>query len=89
MFGPSFVILHCASPADAPIPDVVASEQSKSVVIVDDEKQAHLHGLVFRALSKACLDPVASARLILALPKRAGQEAATARFAPELPAVYQ
>lgn len=65
VLGPSFVIFRFGLLFDAPIPDVVASEQLKSILIVEDEKEAHLHDLLFRALGGASLDPAASKRLIL------------------------
>jgi transcriptional regulator with XRE-family HTH domain len=65
VLGPSFVIFRFGLHAVAPIPDVVASEQLKSILIVEDEKEAHLHDLLFQALGRVSLDPAASRELIL------------------------
>jgi transcriptional regulator with XRE-family HTH domain len=65
VLGPSFVIFHFVSDADAILQDVVASEQLKTVFTVEGEQEAYLHSLVFQALVRASLDPAASRALIL------------------------
>jgi hypothetical protein len=82
VLGPAFVIFRFGSPDDALLPDIAASEQLKSIVIVEDERHVHLHRLVFEALDTESLGPAASRTLILeaadswlpaSLPPPAGQ----------------
>jgi|ERR1022692_374256 hypothetical protein len=63
--GPAFVIFRFGPDNGAAVPqEVVASEQLKTILTVEDEHEAHLHRLVFNALAGACLDPAASRALI-------------------------
>jgi transcriptional regulator with XRE-family HTH domain len=65
VLGPAFVVFHFVSDTDGILPDVVASEQLKTVFTVEGEQETYLHRLVFQALVGASLDPAASkARII-------------------------
>jgi transcriptional regulator with XRE-family HTH domain len=63
--GPAFVVFEFVSSEDAPMPDVAASEQLKSILIEEDEQQTHIYGLAFRALENASLSPAASSDLLV------------------------
>jgi transcriptional regulator with XRE-family HTH domain len=65
VLGPAFVTFRFGPPTDALLPDIAASEQLKSIVIVEDERHVHLHRLVFEALDNESLSPAKSSALIL------------------------
>jgi transcriptional regulator with XRE-family HTH domain len=65
VFGESFVIFGFRDDSDAMLHDVVITEQLKSSVTVEGERETHLHRIAFHALSDAALDAAASRALIL------------------------
>jgi transcriptional regulator with XRE-family HTH domain len=65
VLGPAFVVFRFVSDTGGILQDVVASEQLKTVVTVEDEQQAYLHRLVFQSLVSASLDAAASRALIV------------------------
>jgi transcriptional regulator with XRE-family HTH domain len=69
--GPAFAVFQFGSAEGAAMPDVVASEQLKTILIEESEQQAHLHSLVFRALETESLIPAASRDLILEIAESA------------------
>jgi transcriptional regulator with XRE-family HTH domain len=69
--GPAFAVFEFGSAEGGALPDVVASEQLKTILIEESEQQAHLHSLVFRALEGASLSPAESTDLILEIAESA------------------
>jgi transcriptional regulator with XRE-family HTH domain len=65
VFGESFVIFGFRGDSDAVPPDVVITEQLRSSVTVEGEKETYLHRIAFQALSEASLSPAESRALIL------------------------
>jgi transcriptional regulator with XRE-family HTH domain len=65
VFGESFVIFGFRDDSDAMLHDVVITEQLRSSVMVEGERETYLHRIAFQSLSNAALDPVASRALIL------------------------
>ena len=65
VFGESFVILGFEAGSDAVLQDVVVTEQLRSSVTLDGERETYLHRIAFQALCDASLDPAASRALIL------------------------
>jgi transcriptional regulator with XRE-family HTH domain len=65
VFGESFVILGFGDGSDAMLQDVVVTEQLRSSLTLDGERETYLHRIAFQALSDAALDPAASRALIL------------------------
>ena len=65
VFGESFVIFGFRDDDDAMLPDVVFTEQLRSSVTLEGERETYLHRIAFRTLSEASLDPAESRALIL------------------------
>jgi transcriptional regulator with XRE-family HTH domain len=65
VFGESFVILGFGADSDAMLQDVVVTEQLRSSVTLDGERETYLHRIAFQMLADAALDPAASRALIL------------------------
>jgi hypothetical protein len=65
VFGESFVIFGFRDDSDAMLPDVVITEQLKSSVTLEGERDTYLHRIAFQTLSEASLDPAESRALIL------------------------
>jgi len=65
VFGESFVIFGFRDDDDAMLPDVVITEQLRSSVTLEGERETYLHRIAFRTLSEASLDPAESRALIL------------------------
>jgi Domain of unknown function (DUF5753) len=65
VFGESFVIFGFAAGSDAMLQDVVVTEQLRSSVTLEGERETYLHRIAFQALCDASLDPAASRALIL------------------------
>jgi hypothetical protein len=71
VFGESFVIFGFRDgdgfrdDSDAPQQDVVITEQLRSSVTLEGERETYLHRLAFQALSDASLSPAESRALIL------------------------
>ncbi len=65
VFGESFVILGFEAGSDAMLQDVVITEQLRSSVILEGERETYLHRIAFEALCGVSLDPAASRALIL------------------------
>ena len=65
VFGESFVIFGFRDDDDAMLPDVVITEQLRSSVTLEGERETHLHRIAFRTLAEAALDPAESRALIL------------------------
>jgi transcriptional regulator with XRE-family HTH domain len=65
VFGESFVIFGFRDESDAMLHDVVITEQLRSSVTVEGERETYLHRIAFQALSDAALDPATSRALIL------------------------
>jgi transcriptional regulator with XRE-family HTH domain len=65
IFGESFVIFGFRADDDAVMQDVVSTEQLRSSVILEGERETYLHRIAFQALSEAALDAAASRALIL------------------------
>jgi len=65
VFGESFVIFGFRDDSDAMLHDVVITEQLRSSVTVEGERETYLHRIAFQALSDAALDPATSRALIL------------------------
>jgi len=65
IFGESFVIFGFRADDDAMIRDAVSTEQLRSSVILEGERETYLHRIAFQALSETALDPAASRALIL------------------------
>jgi transcriptional regulator with XRE-family HTH domain len=65
IFGESYVIFRFGPDSDAPLQDVVSTEQLKSGFTLEGERETYLHRIAFHTLSEASLDPVASRALVL------------------------
>jgi transcriptional regulator with XRE-family HTH domain len=65
VFGESFVIFGFRDDSDAMLHDVVITEQLRSSVTLEGERETYLHQIAFQTLLDAALDPVASRALIL------------------------
>jgi transcriptional regulator with XRE-family HTH domain len=65
VFGESFVIFGFRDDRDALQQDVVITEQLRSSVTLEGERETYLHRLAFQALSDASLSPAESRALIL------------------------
>ena len=65
VFGESFVIFGFRTESDAMLQEVVSTEQLRSSVILDGEKETYLHRIAFQALADASFDPAQSRALIL------------------------
>ena len=65
IFGESFVIFGFRADSDVTAQDVVSTEQLKSSVILEGERETYLHRIAFQALCETALDPAASRALIL------------------------
>jgi transcriptional regulator with XRE-family HTH domain len=65
VFGESFVIFGFRTESDAMLQEVVSTEQLRSSVIMEGEKETYLHRIAFQALAEASLDPASSRALIL------------------------
>jgi len=65
VFGESFVIFGFEAGSDAMLQDVVVTEQLRSSVTLEGERDTYLHRIAFEALCDASLDPAASRALIL------------------------
>jgi transcriptional regulator with XRE-family HTH domain len=63
--GESFVIFGFPTDNDAMPQDVVTTEQMRSSVILEGERETYLHQIAFQALTDAALDPAESRALIL------------------------
>ena len=64
VFGESFVIFGFREDNDAMLHDVVITEQFRSSVTLEGERETYLHRLAFQSLSGAALDPEQSRALI-------------------------
>ena len=65
VFGESFVIFGFRDDSDAVQQDVVITEQLRSSVTLEGERETYLHRIAFQALSDASLSPAESRALIL------------------------
>jgi transcriptional regulator with XRE-family HTH domain len=65
VFGESFVIFGFRDDSDAMLHDVVITEQLRSSVTLEGERETYLHRIAFQSLSEASLDPAESRALIL------------------------
>ena len=65
VFGESFVIFGFRDDSDAMLHDVVITEQLRSSVTLEGERETYLHQIAFQTLLDAALDPAASRALIL------------------------
>ena len=65
VFGESFVIFGFRDDSDALQQDVVITEQLRSSVTLERERETYLHRIAFQALSDASLSPAESRALIL------------------------
>jgi len=65
VFGESFVIFGFRDDSDALQQDVVVTEQLRSSVTLEGERETYLHRIAFQTLSEASLSPVESRALIL------------------------
>ena len=65
VFGESFVVFGFRDDSDAMLHDMVITEQLRSSVTLEGERETYLHRIAFRSLSEAALDPAASRALIL------------------------
>ena len=65
VFGESFVVFGFRDDSDAMLHDVVITEQLRSSVTLEGERETYLHRIAFRSLSEAALDPAASRELLL------------------------
>jgi transcriptional regulator with XRE-family HTH domain len=63
--GESFVIFGFGEDSDAMLQDVVSTEQMRSDLTVEGERDTYLHRVAFQVISEAALDPAASRALIL------------------------
>jgi transcriptional regulator with XRE-family HTH domain len=64
IFGESFVIFGFGDDSDDTLPDVVATEQLRSRLTLEGERETYLHRIAFQMLAQASLDPAASKALI-------------------------
>src|SRR5690349_5126946 len=65
VFGESFVIFGFGADSDAMLQDVVATEQLRSGLTLEGERETYLHRIAFQMLTDASLDPAASRALVL------------------------
>jgi hypothetical protein len=65
VFGESFVIFGFRDDSDAMLHDVVITEQLRNSVLLEGERETHLHRIAFQTLCEASLDPAESRALIL------------------------
>ncbi len=65
VFGESFVIFGFRDDSDAIVRDMVITEQLRSSVTLEGERETYLHRIAFQALWDASLDPATSRALIL------------------------
>jgi hypothetical protein len=65
VFGESFVIFGFRDDSDALQQDVVITEQFRSSVTLEGERETYLHRIALQALSDASLSPAESRALIL------------------------
>jgi len=65
VFGESFVIFGFGDDRDDSLHDVVSTEQMKSGITIEEERDTYLHRLAFEALSGAALGRGASRDLIV------------------------
>ena len=65
VFGESFVIFGFKDDSDAIVRDMVITEQLRSSVTLEGERETYLHRIAFQALWDASLDPETSRALIL------------------------
>jgi transcriptional regulator with XRE-family HTH domain len=65
VFGESFVIFGFRDDSDAMVRDVVITEQLRSSVTLEGERETYLHRIAFQALCEASLSPAESRALIL------------------------
>ena len=65
VFGESFVVFGFRDDSDAMVRDVVITEQLRSSVTLEGERETYLHRIAFQALCEASLDPAESRALIL------------------------
>ncbi|HLM89619.1 MAG TPA: helix-turn-helix transcriptional regulator [Streptosporangiaceae bacterium] len=65
VFGESFVIFGFKDDSDAIVRDMVITEQLRSSVTLEGERETYLHRIAFQALWEASLDPATSRALIL------------------------
>jgi len=65
VFGESFVVFGFRDDSDAMLHDMVITEQLRSSVTLEGERETYLHRIAFRSLSEAALDPAESRALIL------------------------
>jgi transcriptional regulator with XRE-family HTH domain len=65
VFGESFVIFGFRDDTDAMLHDVVITEQMKSSVTLEGERETYLHRIAFQTLADVAFDPEESRALIL------------------------
>jgi transcriptional regulator with XRE-family HTH domain len=65
VFGESFVIFGFEADSDAMPQDVVSTEQLRSGLTLEGERETYLHRIAFQMLAEASLDRAASRALIL------------------------
>jgi transcriptional regulator with XRE-family HTH domain len=65
VFGESFVVFGFRDDSDAMLHDVVITEQLRSSVTLEGERETYLHRIAFQSLWEASLDPAESRALIL------------------------
>jgi transcriptional regulator with XRE-family HTH domain len=65
VFGESFVIFGLGADGDSMPHDVVITEQLRSSVVLEGERETYLHRIAFQALADVSLDPAESRALIL------------------------
>jgi len=65
VFGESFVIFGFRDDNDAMLHDVVITEQLRSSVTLEGERETYLHRIAFQTLAEASLGPAESRALIL------------------------
>jgi hypothetical protein len=65
VFGESFVVFGFRDDSDAMVQDVVITEQLRSSVTLEGERETYLHRIAFQALCEASLSPAESRALIL------------------------
>jgi transcriptional regulator with XRE-family HTH domain len=65
VFGESFVVFGFRDDSDAMVRDVVITEQLRSSVTLEGERETYLHRIAFQALREASLGPAESRALIL------------------------
>jgi transcriptional regulator with XRE-family HTH domain len=63
--GESFVVFGFPADSDTMPQDVVSTEQMRSSVLLEGERETYLHRIAFQALVEASLDPAESRALIL------------------------